>query len=122
MMDLIKTCTQEVIKELGEGWSERVYHNALLSELRRKGLSYETEATTPVRYKGENVGFVRLDILVENRIIVELKKGTGGTKAKKTDVNQLIRYCTVLDKKGLLVYFQPPKCTFFTYPTDQKIK
>ncbi len=115
MIDLIKTCTQEVINELGEGWSERVYHNALLSELRRKGLSYETEATTPVRYKGENVGFVRLDILVENRIILELKKGNTA-KAKKTDVNQLRRYCNILDKQGLLVYFQTPKCIFVSYP------
>ncbi len=123
MIDLIKKCAQEVFNELGGGWSERIYHNALLSELRRRGVPYETEATTPVRYKNENIGFVRLDILVDQTIIVELKKEPISTKTplkrskpfspKPQDMNQLNRYCSTLKKKGILVYFAT-ECVFYT--------
>lgn len=63
----------EVHKVLGPGFLESVYRKALLAELRLRGLRCETEVRVPVLYKGENVGEGRIDILVEQKLIIEVK-------------------------------------------------
>ena len=52
---------------------ERIYHNALSIELRDQGLLVESEKQINVYYGGEQVGTHRIDLLVENQVIVELK-------------------------------------------------
>ena len=52
---------------------ESIYQRALLHELALRGLSFETERHVDVRYKDQLIGQHRLDIVVENRVIVELK-------------------------------------------------
>lgn len=66
-------CMIEVHKSLGPGFLESVYHRALEVELRRRGLTFETEKEVILCYRGENVGVHRLDLLVENELVVELK-------------------------------------------------
>lgn len=64
-----------VHRELGgPGLLESVYHGALVKELRDRGFSVESEVSVPVKYKGEVVGGpLRLDILVEGKVVVECK-------------------------------------------------
>ncbi|MEO1496952.1 MAG: GxxExxY protein [Planctomycetota bacterium] len=62
-----------VHQTLGPGFLERVYHNALSYELHRHGLTVETEKEIEVYYETERVGAHRLDLLVEGKVIVELK-------------------------------------------------
>lgn len=63
----------EVHRKLGPGFLESIYENALVIELRKRGLSVEKQVEVPVFYDGVEVGTHRLDLLVAGMIIVELK-------------------------------------------------
>jgi GxxExxY protein len=63
----------EVMNDLGIGFLETVYKNALFVALKTKGLLVETEKPFEVYFKGQIVGFYKADIVVENFILVELK-------------------------------------------------
>ena len=63
----------EVHRELGCGFLEKVYENALVSELRNRGLNVEQQKSIKVYYKGVEVGYYYADLIVENSVIVELK-------------------------------------------------
>ena len=63
----------EVHRTLGPGFVESVYGHALLHELILCGLSTTSELEVQIRYKGVIVGRHRLDLVVENQVIVELK-------------------------------------------------
>ena len=62
-----------VHKTLGPGFIESIYENALVFELRKRGLEVKQQVEIPVKYDGVEVGKHRLDLLVEDIIVVELK-------------------------------------------------
>lgn len=64
---------QKVSRVLGCGFLEKVYENALALELRRQGLDVQQQRGMEVRYEQEIVGEYLADLVVDNRIIVELK-------------------------------------------------
>jgi GxxExxY protein len=66
-------CAMQVHCELGPGFLEIVYRNALCVELARSGIKYSTEEPISVSYKGTTVGSFCADILVEGSLILELK-------------------------------------------------
>ena len=67
-------CAIEVHKHLGPGLLESVYHTCLMDELKSKNLQFQSQLHVPVNYKGKILdGILRLDLLVNNLIIVELK-------------------------------------------------
>ena len=66
-------CILKVHSVLGPGFLESIYRNALTLELRASGMAAETEAEVKIMYEGQLVGRHRLDILVENKVVVELK-------------------------------------------------
>ena len=63
----------EVYNELGHGFLESVYREAMVVALRSKGLVVEREKTVNVEFRGEIVGVFRTDLVVQNTIVVELK-------------------------------------------------
>jgi GxxExxY protein len=63
----------EVHKELGPGFVESVYEKALLLELTNRGMKVDVEKVFDLTYKGKKVGTHRLDLIVEDKIVVELK-------------------------------------------------
>ena len=63
----------EVHNMIGPGYLESVHEEALCVELRLRGMSFERQVKLPVRYKGVVVGEGRLDILVANSLVLELK-------------------------------------------------
>jgi len=63
----------EVINELGAGFVESVYENALIIALREKGLHAEKQQPLKVEFRGQVVGEFFADVLVEDEVIVELK-------------------------------------------------
>lgn len=93
-----------VYKELGPGLLESVYEEALCFELERRGLKVERQVQVPVMYKGNVLKTeLRLDVLVEDKVIVELKSVE---EMKKVFAKQLLTYLRLMDKKiGLLVNF-----------------
>jgi GxxExxY protein len=66
-------CAIEVHRHLGPGLLESIYESAMCIELELAGLAYERQKPIPVTYKGHILGEHRLDILVEDTVILELK-------------------------------------------------
>jgi GxxExxY protein len=94
-----------VHKELGPGLLESVYQSCMVIELQNSGIRVESEISLPVYYQGSKVneeGF-RLDLLVENTIIVELKSVE---KVQPVHKKQLLTYLRLAKKPlGLLINF-----------------
>jgi GxxExxY protein len=63
----------EVHKELGPGFLEAVYEKALMEEFTKKAVKVETQRVIDITYKGKKIGVHRLDMLVEGKVVVELK-------------------------------------------------
>jgi GxxExxY protein len=63
----------QVHRELGPGYLESVYEEALCLELEASGMAFERQKSVEVRYRGQIVGLYRLDLLVESKVVVELK-------------------------------------------------
>lgn len=66
-------CALEVHKTLGPGLLESIYESAMCIELEQKGLKFERQKELPVVYKNNNIGNFRTDIIVEDKIVLELK-------------------------------------------------
>jgi GxxExxY protein len=97
----------EVNRVLGPGFLEKVYENALLFELTNRGLKVHNQAPIKVSYKGHIVGEYIADILVEERIIVEIKTVD---KLEKIHEAQLLNYLKATGVRvGLLVNFRHSK-------------
>jgi GxxExxY protein len=97
----------EVNRELGSGFLEKVYENALLKELALRGIMAESQVPMTVRYKGESVGEYFADVVVESKIILELKTVE---MLKGIHEAQLLNYLKATGcKVGLLVNFTYPK-------------
>ena len=63
----------EVHTELGPGFLESVYENALAVEMRARGIPFQRQLAVPVLYKGVEVGLHRIDLFVKGEVVVELK-------------------------------------------------
>jgi GxxExxY protein len=102
----IRGCVFEVFRVLGAGFLEQVYQQALLHELEVQGLRAEGQRALEVTYKGKSVGVYLADILVEDRIVLELKAVQSLTKAHEA---QLLNYLKASSKRiGFLVNFAHP--------------
>ena len=103
LTSLILKTFYEVYNELGYGFLEKVYQNALLIELRKNGLEATPNKKIKVYYKGENVGNYYTDIIVNNTIILELKAADYIVEEFE---NQLLNYLKGTDCEiGLLLNF-----------------
>lgn len=102
-------CCFEVHNQLGPGFLEKIYVNALKIKLRQKGLRFEAEKEFIVEFESIIIGKFRCDLLVENKVIVELKSVTG--YQPKLFQNQLISYLRASKMKtGLLINFGNTSC------------
>ena len=97
----------EVHKFLGAGFLESVYHNALKKELEIRKLDYETEKLIQTFYKGELVGEHRLDLVINNEVVVELKTVQEIADAHKAQVISYLKASGI--KVGLLLNFSKSK-------------
>ncbi len=73
LSDKIIGCAIQVHRLLGPGFLERVYEEALLIELRKAGLQAERQKQLTIFYDQVAIGEHRLDLVVENRVVIELK-------------------------------------------------
>ena len=103
----INSAVFEVNQVLGPGFLEKVYENALIIELRGRGLKAESQVAIQVKYKDQVVGEYWADILVEDRVILELK---AVDQLQKVHEAQLLNYLKATGFKiGLLINFKHPK-------------
>ena len=97
-------CAIEVHQVLGPGLLESAYQQCLVWELRRQGLSVKEQVSVPIRYKELDVpNAYRLDILIEDELIVELK---AVDKIEPVHIAQMLTYLKVNGLRlGLLLNF-----------------
>ena len=97
-----------VHKELGPGLLESVYQSCILIELEKLGIEAQSQVALPIMYRGQKLdgqGF-RLDLLVEDTVVVELKSVK---KVEAVHKKQLLTYLRLADKRlGLLINFNEP--------------
>jgi len=105
---IILDCSIEVHRNLGPGLLESVYEVCLCKELSLRGIKFQKQVSLPVNYKGEKLDVdYRIDLLVENEIIVELKSVEQMIPVYEA---QLLTYLKLADKKlGLLINFNVPR-------------
>ena len=97
----------EINKILGPGFLEKVYENALVFELEKRGVKAESQVPIKVFYKRKVVGEYVADILVEDKVIVELKTVEALDKIHEA---QLLNYLKATGiRVGILVNFKHPK-------------
>ena len=103
-------CAKRIRRQLGPGFLEKVYKNAMVVELRKLKLNFETEKLIQVLYDGIVVGEYRTDIIVEGRLILELKATQDLSIANEV---QLVNYLTSIQiDDGLLINFGADKLQF----------
>jgi GxxExxY protein len=96
-------CAYMVHNVLGHGFLEKVYENALRIELERQGLLVGQQMPITVYYEGEVVGDYYADLLVENKVLIELKAIQNLTKEHEV---QLVNYLVATEINiGLLINF-----------------
>ena len=99
-------CAIEVHRNLGPGLLESIYEKALCYEFGATGLQYKNQVVIPIVYKGTSLGEHRIDLLVEDEIIVELK---AVDRNDPVFVAQVLSYLRLAHKKlGLLINFNVP--------------
>lgn len=100
-------CAYSVANELGLGFLEKVYERAMMIAISEKKLKVENQVPVSVFYHGNNVGDYFADLLVEDKIIIELKSVQELMPIHKT---QLLNYLKATNKRiGLLINFGPAK-------------
>jgi GxxExxY protein len=95
----------EVYNELGFGFLESVYREAMRIALAEAGFRAETEVPVPVSFRGTLVGVFRADIVVDGKIIVELKTAESISKAHEAQVLHYLRASEM--EVGLVMNFGP---------------
>ena len=103
-------CAKRIRRQLGPGFLEKVYKNAMVVELRKLKLNYEAEKQIQVLYDGVVVGDYRTDLIVEGKLILELKATQDLSIANEV---QLVNYLTSTQiYDGLLINFGADKLQF----------
>jgi len=100
----------EVHKELGPGFLESIYEKALIEELANRAIKVETQKVISLIYKDKKIGVHRLDLVVEDKVVVELK-----TVERFNDHHtaQLMSYLKASGYKlGILVNFSKGKVEY----------
>jgi GxxExxY protein len=109
LTETIIGCCYKVHTQLGPGFLEKIYVNALKIKLQKAGLSFEAEKEFVVIFEDVVIGKFRCDLFIENKVIVELKSVTG--HQPKLFQNQVISYLKASKvKTGLLINFGNLSC------------
>lgn len=106
---ILESCF-EVSNELGVGYLESVYEKALLIALRQKGLKAESQIPLQLKFREEVVGNFFVDILVEGKILIEIKVAAGLTKESYAQTINYLKATGI--EVGMLVTFGTPKVEY----------
>ena len=109
LINIVKEGACSIYKELGAGYNESVYEEAMAVELREKKIKYDVEKNTEIFYKGFKVGVHRLDFIIENKLVVELKAQPHLMKSHEWQTRTYLK--TLNLNNGILVNFPYPDQT-----------
>lgn len=103
-------CAMKIHRHLGQGFPEIIYKRCLIIELKKLDINYLCEEERVIYYEGESVGKRRLDLLIENKVLIELK---ASVEIDKANCNQIINYLKIFDiEVGLTLNFGAPSLQF----------
>ncbi|MBC8175423.1 MAG: GxxExxY protein [Candidatus Marinimicrobia bacterium] len=104
---MIVEAAYQVHKNIGPGLLESIYEKCLIYELKKMGLTVESQVEIPFSYNGKNINIsLRLDILVEKSVIIEAKSVESILPVHKA---QLISYLKLTNNRlGFLINFNVP--------------
>lgn len=103
LSEKIIKCFYNVYNELGYGFLEKVYENALCIEFIRNSINFEAQKSIKVYYKNEIVGDYIADIVVDGKIIIEIKAVSVLSKAHEVQIINYLKATGI--KVGFLVNF-----------------
>lgn len=108
-------CVYEVYKQLGPGLLESIYEAAMMKELQMQGFEVRNQVAVPVFYKGELIcSDLRLDLIVDNKLILELKSVVD---FRKLFEKQLLTYLRLMNcEMGYVVNFDTDNIRNGIYP------
>lgn len=107
LCDVIVDCAKTVRSQLTPGYEEKIYKNAMLVELRERGITVEVEVPFTVYYKNHMIGDYRADMIVDCKVIIELKAVNALAPIHSI---QLVNYLTATGiDDGLLINFGAEK-------------
>jgi GxxExxY protein len=118
--DIILKVYYEVYNELGYGFLEKVYQNAMYFELKSLGYKVEAQKQIKVYFKKQLVGEYYADLLIEDKVIVELK---ATEVLMNVHVAQVMNYlkATPIEVALLLNFGEEPEFKRFIYTNDRKV-
>ena len=100
----------EVYNQLGPGYPEKYYQKAIAEELKNYNLSFQEQVYSPVIFSEKIIGTNYLDFLIENKIILEIKKGS---RFSKEHIDQILTYLKTKGLKlGIIANFGPKELKF----------
>jgi GxxExxY protein len=100
-------CAFDVSNTLGVGFLEKVYENALCVELRKNGLKFQSQKPIVVNYKGFQIGEYIADLVVEDKLLIELKALASLCSSHDAQVMNYLKATHL--SVGLLLNFGRPK-------------
>jgi GxxExxY protein len=113
LTEQILSCAFDVSNELGIGFLESVYENALCVALKQRGLQFAQQAPLPVIFRGVNVGSFFIDLLVADTIVLELKAAKAIAPEHEM---QILNYIRASSKPvGFLLNFGTAKLEYRRY-------
>lgn len=112
-------CAMSVHNALGNGFQEVIYQRALAIEFGKAGIVFQREKEMSIEYDGRNIGTRRVDFLVDNKVMVELK---AVTKIEEVHWAQTINYLEAYGLEvGLLVNFGGKKLEFKRFVNSKNV-
>ncbi len=119
LTELVIGAFYEVYKELGIGFLEKVYQEAMMLVLRNKGIEVQCKVPIPVWFRGCKIGNYEADLLVAGVVLVELKAGKALDPSHEA---QLLNYLRATEiEVGLLLNFGPrPQVRRFAFENERK--
>lgn len=103
-------CAFDVFNELGSGHKEVIYQGAMRIAIRKKNLKFAEQVYHPIKFNGEVVGKRFFDFLIDDKVIVELKKGI---HFSKQNIDQVLEYIkSAKFKLAILISFGHEGVTF----------
>jgi GxxExxY protein len=100
----------EVHKKLGPGFLESVYEKALIEEFSGRGMKVETEKVINLTYKGKKIGVHRLDLIIDDKVVIELKTVERFSLHHKAQLTSYLKASGF--KLGILVNFSKSKVEY----------
>ena len=111
-------CAMKVHRYFGLGFPEAIYKRSLLIELDKNRLNYRTEVEKDIYYEGNFIGKRRLDLIIEDKVLIELK---AISELDKSSYNQTINYLNIFDfEVGLLLNFGAECLQFKRFVSNRK--